>query len=640
MEKLLSNINKYLIFIGAILFVVFILSGFPSPFYIPKEIFLSIIVSFALIASLIKSIIKGEVKFASGKFDVGVVLLLLAYLLSSIFRTPNKMEAFFFPGTTTFVALSAIYYLAANQLTKRGKNQLLASLFVSGVVLSVFVLFTKLGIFTKIPQLPVFMKDPNFNPSGATLQSIVYLASILPFGIFQIIKDKDLVKRVFFGVTSAIIIFSIAIIGIDILPGKTQAPLFPTWQTSWSITVDSLKESPVFGIGPGNYLSAFNVYRPLSYNLSNLWQLRFTSANNYYFSLITEAGLLGLASIVILLISIYKKSASLLKDKNWEIISLLILVVSLAFIPITPFLIFLLMALLAVFSGSEDKVSVIASNKVPSVIVASPIFLGIIALAFFGSRAVRAEAYYQKSLEALTSNNAQDTYNYMVEAEKLNPYVDRYHASLAQVEMALATSISSKKDITDQDRTTITQLIQQAIAEGKATVTLNAGRSANWEILAQIYRNIMSFAEGADQYAISTYTQAVALDPIDPNMRISLGGVYYALGQYDKAVSAFQLAVAAKNDHANAHYNLAAAYASSKQYDNAIAEMNTVISLVSPDSEDYKIAQSALEQIKKQKPATAESTENLTAPEALQETNIEPPITLPDEATPPATTNP
>lgn len=639
MEKLLNNINKYLIFAGAIFFVVFILSGFSSPFYIPKEIFLSVIVSLALIASLVKSIIKGETKFASGKFDMGVILLLLAYLLSSFFKTPNKMEAFLYPGMTTFMALSAIFYLVANQLTRKGKNELFASLFVSGIILSIFVLFAKLGIFSKIPQLPGFMKDSYFNPSGANLQSIVYLLAVLPFGIMQIVKDKDVIKKVFFGVSSAILVFCIIIIGFDMLPGKPQAPLFPTWQTSWSIVVDSLKESPVLGIGPGNYLSAFNVYRPISYNLSNLWQLRFTSASNYYFTLITEAGLVGLAAIAILLVSVYKKSVYLFKNKNWEMISLPILVVALAFVPITPFLIFLLMALLSVFSGSEEKVNVIASNKVPSIIVASPILLGIVALVLFGSRAVRAERVYQKSLVALSANNAQETYNYMVEAERLNPYVDRYHASLAQVEMALATSLSDKENITDQERTTITQLIQQAISEGKATVTLNAGRSANWELLAQIYRSIMSFAEGADQYAVSTYTQAVALDPIDPNMRISLGGVYFALGQYDKAISAFQLAVAAKNDHANAHYNLAAAYAANKDYDNAIAEMNGVLSLVSPESEDYKTAQAALEQIKKQKPAAAESTENLTAPEAMQETNIEPPITLPEEATPPATTN-
>lgn len=636
MDKVLNSVNKYLVFVAVLIFPIFFLSGFNSPFYVPKMIFLGIIITLALVSSLTKSITKGETKFASGKFDVGVILLVIAYLASSILRTPNKMEAFFFPGITTLLALSAIVYLITNQFSKRGKNGVLISLFASGILLSVFVIFAKLGLFAKIPQLPEFMKQATFNPTGANLQSLIYLLALIPIGIVQIIKDKDWVKRIFFGVSSAILILGIILVGVDLLPGKPQTPVFPTWQTSWGIVVDSLKESPVLGVGPGNYLSAFNLYRPISYNMTDLWQLRFSSANNFYFTLISEAGLLGLAAIAVLLFSVYKKFMVLLKNGSWEAFSLPILLLMLAIVPSSQVLIFLLMVLLAVFSGSEEHSATIATNKVPSAIVAAPIIIAIVAFWFFGSKAIRAESIYQKSIVALASNNAQDTYDYMVKAATLNPYVDRYHASLAQIEMALANSIASKTDITDTDRNTITQLVQQAISEGQATVTLNPGRSGNWEVLAQIYRSIMSFAEGADQYAISTYTQAVALDPIDPNLRISLGGVYYALGQYDNAIAAFQLAVAAKNNHANAHYNLAAAYAANKNYDNAISEMNAVISLVDPNSPDYKTAQDTLEQIKTQKPATAESTENLTTPEELEESNIEPPITLPEEATPPA----
>jgi tetratricopeptide (TPR) repeat protein len=635
--KLLITLKKYLIFSGAILFVVFILPGFPSAYYVPKEIFLSIVVCLALIATLVNSILKGEAKFASGKFDVGVILLTISYILASILKTPNKMEAFFFPGTTTFVILSALFYLIVNQFTKRGKNAVLLSLFASGILLSLSILFTKLGIFAKIPQLPSFMKDATFNPSGANLQSIAYLLTIIPIGLIQIIKDKDLIKKVFFGVSSAIIIFGVVLAGADMLPGKSQTPVFPSWRTSWAVVVESLKESPVLGVGPGNYLSAFNLFRPLSYNQTDLWQVRFTSANNYYFTLITEVGLLGAVAFVMILIGLYKKISFAYKNKAWEEISIAILILSLAFIPISPVLIFLLMALLAIFSSSEEKSFNIASNKVPVAIVASPIFLAIAVLAFFGTKAVKAEAVYQKSLEALVANDAQKTYDYMVRAEKLNPYVDRYRASLAQIEMALANSIASKKELTDADRTTITQLLQQAISEGKATVSLNTGRSGNWEVLAQIYRSIMSFADGANDYAISTYTQAVALDPINPNLRISLGGVYYSLGDYDNAISAFQLATVAKSDLANAHYNLAAAYAGDKNYDKAINSMNIVISLVDPNSEDYKTAQTVLEQMKKQKPATTESvSESLTTPQPIEETKIEPPITLPEEATPPA----
>ena len=150
----------------------------------------------------------------------------------------------------------------------------------------------------------------------------------------------------------------------------------------------------------------------------------------------------------------------------------------------------------------------------------------------------------------------------------------------------------------------------------------------------------MSFAEGSDQFAIQTYSQAIALDPISPDLRISLGGVYYALGKYDEAITSFQLAVAAKNDLANAHYNLAATYAAKKEFDKAITEMNTVISLLPSDSADLKTAQTALEQLKKQKPSSAKATEGqgqLSTPEAVAPSNINPPITLPSEATPPAT---
>lgn len=637
MEKILSTIEKYAILLGVCLFGVVTLPGFPSPYYIPKEIFGLLIISVALVVASARSIIKGEIKYSPGKFDIGVGLFIFAYLITSIIKTPNKMEAFFYPGTTTFVAIAGIFYLIINQFSKRTKNLVISALYVSGILLSISILFTELGIFSKIPQLPDFIKDSAFNPLGGNLQSILYLIVLLPFGFLQIASDKDVVKKTFYSVSSVVIAFGIGITVLNILPGKTQSPILPSWQTSWEITVETLKQSPIVGAGPANYLSAFNLYRPISYNQTNLWQARFTSANNYYFTLITEMGFVGLAALIILLVQIYKVLQNSYKDRNWESISIIILILGLAFMPTAPSLIFLLMVLLAIFSKSEEKSYVVARDRIPSIIVSLPLFAAIVILAIFGARAVRAENYYEKSLEALSANNAKDTYTYMTQAETLNPYVDRYHASLAQINLALANSLATKKDLTDTDRSTITQLVQQSIAEGKATVTLNPGRSGNWEILAQIYRSIMSFAQGSDQFAIQTYSQAVALDPINPNLRISLGGVYYALADYDNAISTFQLATVAKPDLANSYYNLAMSYAAKKDYDKAITQMNTVISLVPQDSTDYKTAQDALEQLKKQKPAPGTTSDNLTSPQTNRNSNIKPPITLPSEATPPAT---
>jgi tetratricopeptide (TPR) repeat protein len=414
--------------------------------------------------------------------------------------------------------------------------------------------------------------------------------------------------------------------------------VFPSLQTSWEIVIETLKASPVWGAGPDNYVSAFNAFRSVTYNQTNLWLARFSTAGNFYFTLITELGFAGLAAISVLLIGIYRTVVTGLKQKNWDIVPLAILVILFALFPSAPVLVFLLMAFLAIFSKSEEKSVSLATTRVPSAIIAAPILIAIIALGVFGTKAVRAELTFKKSLTALTNNDAKNTYDLMVKAVSQNPYVDRYHASLAQVEMAIATSIASNKDLTDTDRANITQLISQAINEGKATVTLNPGRSGNWEILAQIYGNIMPFAQGADQFAIQTYTQAVALDPINPNLRIALGGIYYSLGRYDEAIDAFKLAVMTKSDYANAHYNLAIAYREKKNFDGAIAEMNNVLALVVKDSPDYTLAQTTLKDLEKSKPAAIKptGTENLTPPQKT-ETVIEPPIELPKEATPPAT---
>ena len=636
---MIHNLEKYILVVLAVLFVVFVLPGFSSPYVVPKEIFGAVAISLFLILWSIRLIVKGEATFSVGKFDLGVFLFLFVYILSAAVKTPSKMEAFFFPGTVTFVIIAALFYFLLNQFDKKTKNMVLMAIFGSGILLAVSILFTQLGVFAKIPQLPAFIKDPSFSGAGGNLPSVVYLIVLLPIGIISVIKEKDLIVRTFWAVSSIVIAIGAAMIIANMLPGKAQVLVLPTLQTSWEVLIETLKTSPILGAGPDNYLTAFNLFRPLSYNQTALWLTRFSTATNYYFTLITEVGFAGLAAIAVLLIAVYRSLKAGIIQKNWEIISLGLLVILFAVFPSAPSLIFLLMALLAIFSRSEEKSVSLATTRVPAVIIAAPIFLAIAALALFGTKAVRAELTYQKSLDALTSNNAQGTYDLMTSAVNQNPYVDRYHASLAQIDMALANSIAtSKTTLSDTDRTTITQLIQQAISEGKASVTLNPGRSGNWSVLAQIYGSIMPFAQGADQFAIQAYTQAVALDPINPNLRIALGGVYYALGRYSDAIDAFKLAVIAKADLANAHYNLAIAYRDSKDFDNAITEMNTVLTLVPKDSPDYTLAQSTLADLQKNKPATstAPATSNLTTPQK-QVTTIKPPITLPQEATPPAT---
>lgn len=633
MIKILDQIEKYIFVLALSLYSVFVITTSSSPIQFSKLILLTIFATLAIVVWSLRGFVKNTLSFATGKFDFAILALVVAYVGSAILRTGNKMEAFVIPGVASFVILSAVFYFLINQLNRQGKLLAQIGFFVSGVLLSLSLIFTQLGVFTKIPQLSAIFRDVNFNPLGGSIPSIIYLATIGILGVNFVIKEKEIIKKAFWGVSLGVLVMGLVIVVSNSLPNRPQSPKFPSIQSSWEITVDTLKNSPVWGVGAGNYLTSFNLYRSVSYNQSELWQVRFTTASNFFLTHVTETGFVGLFAMALLIIAVYKNS-KLVRIENLEDALPAILLVFLAVLPASPILILPLFVLLAITSKSENrKFEIEIPSKVPSAIVGGFVLILVLVFDFYAVKFATAELTYKKALESLSKNDARLTYETMQKAIQINPYVDRYHASLAQVNMAIASSLANKKDITDAEKQTVTQLVQSAIAEGKSTVTLNPQRSGNWEVLAQIYRSIMPFATGADQFAIQTFTQAVVLDPTNPNLRIALGGVYYALGKYDEAIDSYKLAVLAKSDLANAHYNLAIAYREKKDFNNAINEMNSVLALVSKDSQDYQLAQNTIDDLKKNKPAG--DGENLNAPDKLEATSIKPPIELPSEANPP-----
>jgi tetratricopeptide (TPR) repeat protein len=656
MYKTLETAQKYVLYATLGLLSIFFLFNNTSPFVIPKAVLLVTGASLIILLWVAKMFVNGTFTFHIGKFDLGVLLIAIAYFASTFVRTPNKMEAYLLPGTTTFVLAGAVIYFLINQFDAKVKHNAKVALFLSGVLLSIFSLFSVLNIFSKIPQLPAIMKDPGFNLLGGAIPAIILLVVLLVLSVSIIISESDTAKKTLYGFGVGIMLFALTVLVISSLPGRTTTPRFLSNRESWEVAVETLKKSPLMGVGPANYLTGFNLFKPLAYNQTDLWQVRFTTASNFYFTLITETGFLGLFAIALLLIAVYRYVKNDLRvnserstiNKNLSKLALTLMVLLFAFLPTTPLLFVYFLILLAIVSESEHKnfhlniasgeTSSLVSSRIPVIIVGLPFVAGILALMFFGVKVLKAEATFAKSINALSQNDAKTTYDLMNNAIRQNPRVDRYHASFAQVNMALASSIASKEEITDADRTAISQLVQQAINEGKATVSLNPGRSGNWEVLAQTYRSIMPFAQGADQFAVQTFTQAIALDPTNPNLRISLGGVYYSLGNFDAAIESFKLAVIAKPDHANAHYNLAIAFREKKDYDNAIAAINNVLQLVQPNTQDYNVAKQTLDELQSKKQTTqtpARSGENLTPPEPQEQTNINPPITLPEEANPP-----
>ena len=667
MEKLLSKIEKYILYATVFIFPVAVFSISTNPFVVPKLAVLTFGILLLLFVRSVRIIVSGKLDFNVGAFDLPVFLIAASYVLSTIFRTPNKMEALLLPGSTTAVLGGVFLYFLINQLKSEDKKTLSIVLFSSSVLFSFITLVAFTGVVSKIDQFPALLRGQGFTPEGGYLPAAIFLGSILPLGIGLFLTERHASKKAFLGVASFVVGLGVIISVFNILPGRQFSPRFPSMSTSWSIAVDSLKASPILGVGPGNYLTAFNRFRPLTYNATDLWAVKFATARNFLFTLITEAGLLATAGVILLLYSIYKTARRDLKEQklvNWgfpaiaNLTSTVLLIIFIFLFPATILITALFFIYLALYSktkytslnltsqGIEETSSGGAiASRFPALLITIPFIIGVIFVSFRATRILVAEYQFKMSLDALAKNDASKTYDTMRLAIRTNPYVDRYHASFARVNLVLANAIAQRAQvvqgevpgkISDADRSTITTLVQQAIAEGKSTVALNPLRAGNWEILAETYRAIMPLAQGADAFAIQSFRQAVALDPLNPNLRIALGGIHYGKKDFESAVRILELAVATKPDHANARYNLSFALLESGDLERAIQEMTAVLSLITDkNSNDFAAVQKALSDMQAKKDAQAVSGEELTPPQEAQEPALEPPLNLPEGSEPP-----
>lgn len=658
------------------LFTIFLLPLFflpiTSEFYEFNKQALLIVSTLVLLLLLTTEYVsERQVRILRSPFGLPLLLLALSWIVSALLKTPNRVDAFLQPGNTSTIIAFVLFFTALiNIVRSRRELDLLNLTFLGSLsLLSLVSIVWGSGLVeTVIPAS--FLKNPLWNPAGNPLGTFVVLAASLPYLAIHIIKDKaGSPKTLFFAVCLFLNLIGAGVIGYRLFaPGTTNRPVFLSHSTAWAIALESMKTSPLLGTGPATFISDFTRFRPIAFNLNPNWNIRFASSSNHYLHLLTTVGLAGLAAYLFLVSKTLSLFAKILRSPSESplytsvmasTITILLIFIIQIFLPtsfITTYFLFTLLSLATLslkHLGSslvhEANIDIVAASdsghRSP---LLPPLFLiFILALAaptlYLGARAYWAEILFQKALMAAAKNDGKTTYDTLIRAMAANPYVDSYRIAYSQANLLIANSLAAKKDLTDEDRNTITQLIQQSIREAKNAVALNPAKVGNVENLAAVYRNLLNLAQGADQWTLASYQQAIQLDPPNPNLRIALGGLYFAGKNYDEAIHLFQAAVDLKPDLANAHYNLAAAYREKGDFTRALLSMQNVLNTLDRTSSDYSKASGELAELQKKvsvtptPPATAGAASELESPEPLPSPRISPPIELSEDLGPNAT---
>lgn len=460
-------------------------------------------------------------------------------------------------------------------------------------------------------------------------------------------------------------------------PKEIQLP----FSVSWKVSASAFRDAPFFGTGPSSYVFNFTTYKPLEFNALSFWNFSFDTAYNEYLSVLGTLGAFGVGALILFTLVVLSAARRSLMARNYEGLEAEespILVPALAISGVTALLLMavhastlvsLVMTLfvLASFMMAQRPVreklmelsmgirATTSDNRqfdlFPVVVFIVFVIIAVPVL-FKTGTTVAADYYHRLALNESTKNGTL-TYQYLQKAETLNPQIDLYRVDMAQTNFALANAIAAKKgptkdnpqgSLTNQDKQTIQTLLAQAINEARVSVTLSPRSATNWEVLGSIYRNISGVAQNALAFSLDAYGQAIQRDSLNPALRVTVGGIYYAAKNYALATRFFSDAANLKPDYANAYYNLAITLRDNNDLTNAVVVAQQLVNIVSknPKSADSQTANALLDDLKKKLAnAQAQQQSEQQAPaaqttSALQNPNLSNVTTLnnPPQVTP------
>lgn len=600
-----------------------------------------------LVLTGLRSAITGNLIVSVSPLAIGLASLTAAALISLFTASINRWEALTLSmGPVALGALTIFIAFGSHTISHTAKKLMTLLLEVETGLLAIIAVLQFAGIGKLLSTTVPFLSDALWTPAGSSIALIAILCMVVPMIVMQLTSEtkKKSPLAITLGLLLAIVVAGLGVTLWQVVPliTKTFLPI----PEAWAMMLEVLKNprQAVTGVGAENFLSAFTTGRSIALNTSNYLGLRFNLSATFLFHMITTFGFLGMGAALLFI------KGLLPQIRPFTIASLSLLIGSAALLLFPPNLTILvtIMVIWLIMHTKEEHQKTI---RFPAHLKAIQfgilgIFLFAAGITLYGiGRAYAAELVFYQSLVAANQNKGTDTYNLQIKAIEYNPFISRYHLTYSQTNLAIASAITQggttaqPKTLSEQDRQTVTTLIQQSIREAKNATALAPVNVFAWENLARIYQALVGVAQGADTWTVAALQQAVALDPSNPILRLDLGGLYVSQKNYDTALQQFLAAANLKQDFPNAYYNLANVYKLQGSTDKAIAALQTTLTLIKPDTSDYAKAQNELNDLQRQKntqPATTNTKgeETLTKPPTSNAPIVVPPLNLPESAAP------
>lgn len=374
--------------------------------------------------------------------------------------------------------------------------------------------------------------------------------------------------------------------------------MYISFEESWGIVPKAISEdfgTLILGLGPNKVDAVIYKYRN-----ENIYQMTGNRVSDalipFGVSFTLAYGLLGIITLLSFIYFSFRKIIPLLniqtenphvRDEKLLLGVVLVLLSSLLIIPISSSFIVLLSTLFGVSVGSiyslflekeklfNVRLDLLVGNEKTGqqlkrfgvMLLLVPVFLMLI-FVYNMTGIIRNEIKYVKTVNKIVGNNIDES----IEKELLGlkdesrkfELLARYYYSKAETGLKVDSQLSD-----DQKQ----QLIDLLMNVSDNYVKLEGYNFNAWVLRGDIYGLLNMLSEGYySQVVYNSYTSALQLNPLEPEIQLKIADLLLSVGEYNSAINWYVGIANSYPTYAlHANYKIGLAYVGLEKYDEALA---------------------------------------------------------------------
>ncbi|MBU4348447.1 O-antigen ligase family protein [Patescibacteria group bacterium] len=470
---------------------------------------------------------------------IGNPAYLAAYLIFILgfaillFADTKKLWAKIYYAVSALFTLSTIYFTAS-----RGPT-----LGILGAIILVFIIY-------------LFVNSGEVAKKSKKIVLSILLFTVLICGGLWLAKDTSFVQ-------SSPVLSRLTSLSFS---ERTITSRFTIWNMSWQ----AVKERPVLGWGPENYVVVFSeYYQP------ELWRQEpwFDRSHNVIFDWLINAGFLGLLSYLFILISaIYLLYRNFKENKIPLSKSLIVVGIFVAYFfqnlfifdNIATYTCFFALLAYIYSVNKKEEITLEQDNSKASEYLMPATILAVIIFIFIGYSLVLkpflANKYLLGALKENAGGDVVETANLFSKSLSINTFLGKSEARSQFANFAVGSALLSNQ-LNDEQKS---QLLVEAIAEIEQDKNENLLDPRPSIYLGIIYSKINQIDK-----AIEAYENALKISPRKQDILFSLADCYMAKDDYKQALLILKKAYEEDPEFTVARIYLAGMYIMNNQQDKA-----------------------------------------------------------------------